>query len=372
VRDANDPADAWDGFLDFDALPRVENPARGWVATANNVPWHRDPGYIASGAWSDGYRARRIRLRLTAKERLAPEEVAAVQGDTMSGRAADLVPALLELVAPGGTAQERQAIRALQRWDGDQTLESVGASVWTAFWVEWTRELARARFPALLVETAALRIGNVARHLLLGERLPWLDADPAAVVRRAFAAALAKLERVAGPNPGDWRWGRLHRVTHPHPLAITPDLAALLNTGPYPTTGGQSVRAAGFNLGVPFPVTSGSTYRFMADLSRPDRLISVQTLGQSAHPASPHYRDQTRLWLENRYHPFWMDDAEVEANLESETRIRPGSPHAGTEIVGCRETGVGGRVGPASRGHSRPAAGPLHLPDQVWFRRECV
>ena len=65
------------------------------------------------------------------------------------------------------------------------------------------------------------------------------------------------------------------------------------------------------------------TYRFMADLSRPDRMVSVQTLGQSAHLGSPHYRDQTPLWLANRYHPLWMAESDVTANLESETTIRP-------------------------------------------------
>jgi len=35
-------------------------------------------------------------------------------------------------------------------------------------------------------------------------------------------------------------------------------------------------------------------------------------------------RYQTSLWLENRYHPFWMNESDVLANLESETTIGPG------------------------------------------------
>jgi acyl-homoserine lactone acylase PvdQ len=52
-------------------------------------------------------------------------------------------------------------------------------------------------------------------------------------------------------------------------------------------------------------------------------MLSVQTLGQSAHLGSPHYRDQTRLWLDNAYHPFWMAEADVLEHLESETTIAP-------------------------------------------------
>src|SRR5690606_22871618 len=35
-RDANDPIDAWQGYIPFDGLPKLDNPARGWVASANN------------------------------------------------------------------------------------------------------------------------------------------------------------------------------------------------------------------------------------------------------------------------------------------------------------------------------------------------
>jgi penicillin amidase len=322
-RDPNDPADAWRGFIPFDELPRLHAPGRGWIATANNVPSRRDPWYVATGNWSDGYRARRIREQLTARERLEPEEIAHVQADHVTGRGRELAPALLTHLGEGRDAREVAAIRGLREWRGEQTLDSVGASIWAAFWIEWCLALARARFPAPLVGPAALKVSNVARLLLLGEPLPWLTDDAGDAVRAAFARALDALERAAGPNVTDWQWGTLHQVIHPHPMSATPELAALFNTGPYPTTGGQSVRAAGYNLGVPFAVVSGSTYRFMADLSRPDALVAVQTLGQSGHLGSPHYRDQTALWLEDRYHPFWMDETDVLANLEAETVIRP-------------------------------------------------
>ncbi|HEX5416895.1 MAG TPA: penicillin acylase family protein [Chloroflexota bacterium] len=324
LRDANDPDDRWDGFYPFDAMPRVANPARGWVATANNVPGSPDPWYLESGAWSDGYRAREIRERLTAKDKLAPEEIAAVHGDVTSIRARDLVPALLDHVAELAAPLAPAARQALRGWDFRYTTDSVGASVWTAFWVEWCRTIAQAHFPAVLQETASLKVGAIARRLLLGETLGWLDGNPAEAIRAAFQTALAALEAWGGANPDGWQWGKLHQLSHPHPLAFTPALRALYQPGPFPTSGGATVRAAGHGSRVPFTVTSGSTYRFLADLSRPDALFTVQTLGQSANPASPHFQDQIPLWLENRYHPLWMNEADIEANTESEVRVGPG------------------------------------------------
>lgn len=213
----------------------------------------------------------------------------------------------------------------LRSWDAEFTVDSVGPSIWTAFWAEWCLTLARARFPTAMVEPASLRVGEIARRLLVGEDSAWLAAaDPLDEIRRSFGRALAALENAAGPDVRSWRWGDLHRVTHPHPLGTTPSLRTLFNTGPFSTSGGSSiVRAAGHGSGVPFNVVSGSTYRFVADLSRPDRLQSVQTLGQSAQLGSPHYRDQTRLWLDDQYHPFWMNPEDVLAHLESEVTIEP-------------------------------------------------
>ncbi|MBX6770786.1 MAG: penicillin acylase family protein [Chloroflexi bacterium] len=325
MRSANDPDDVWRGFVEFDDLPHVENPARGWVGTANNVPWTRNPAYLADGAWSDGYRMRRIRERLSAAEKWRPEEIAAIQADVVSVRARDLVPALLSVVAPGETPTEREAVAVLRTWDARFTVDSVGASIWTAFWVEWRLALARARFPETLAEYAADQIGAVARRLLLGEPLAWMPVDLVVpTLREAFRRAVAALEQWGGPDVQAWRWGRLHQVTYHHPIARNPVLAARYDVGPFETGGGSGiVRAAGHGMRVPFAVASGSTYRFMADLSKPDAMISVQTLGQSAQPASPHYCDQTQLWLADQYHPLWMADEEVEANREAELIIQP-------------------------------------------------
>ena len=102
LRPANDPDHAWQGTLPFDRLPQLIDPARGWVATANNPPWAEDPPdmpYLGLGGWSDGYRFRRIRERLEGgPARLSPDEIAAIQGDVLHARAVDLLPALIALL----------------------------------------------------------------------------------------------------------------------------------------------------------------------------------------------------------------------------------------------------------------------------------
>lgn len=324
LRRANDPVDAWNGNLPFDEMPNVGNPEQGWVATANNVPSRRSPWYVQTAAWSEGYRHRRIRERLEAATVLSPDSIAAIHGDSQDGRARDLVQALLGIVESGDSPTAKDALAALATWDFEASTASVGASVWYAFWVEWCLAVARARFPDSLVPHATTKCAAIARRLLEGDALEWFPRGTTQEeARRAFGRAVAALEKWGGPDVSAWTWGTLHQIYQSHPLATNAELAKLFDTGPFPTSGGSTVRAAGFGLAPPFTVLSCSSYRFVADLSRPDGLRSTQTLGQSSHLGSPHYRDQTRLWLSNSYHPFWMNEKDVLEHLESELTIQP-------------------------------------------------
>ena len=325
-RRATDPADAWQGVVPFASLPQVHDPEQGWVSTANNVPWAQDERYVSIGDWSPGYRHRRIRERLEGEERLSPEAVGAVQADIVDARGVDLSLALLRILGGSSDAMTRAAASQLEAWDGCCTADSVAASVWTAFWARWLERVARARFPEHLVPLLMTKVSAVARRCLEEGNVGWFASDVQREARAAFADAVAWLEGLLGPDPAQWQWGRLHQVTFPHPLATTEALSLRLNLGPYPTSGSEdTVRATGFEGrgSLPFAVVSGSTYRFLADLSAPDRAWSTITSGQSAHPASAHYSDQAELWLADRRRPLWMSEADVQANLEGTTTLMP-------------------------------------------------
>ena len=333
-RRASDPADQWDGFIPYESLPQFSDPSRGWIATANQPPWRKDPpglSYLAGAAWADGGRMRRIRERLEAKDKHTPRELVAIQGDTFSTRAAELVPALLQLVP------DTVAAAHLRSWDFHYTLDAVAPTIWTAFWDHWLRRVAAGRFPESLTGLASSQAGAVARALLLGgDTSPaWFtDATVAAEARAALEDALAFLAKHFGADQTAWRWGSAHTVTWSHAIAesgpeeLRSRAAETLNVGPFPTRGGPTVRAAGHSAARPYRVPGGATYRLMADLSPeagPNSLLVTNTTGSSGHPASPHYADQTPLWLNDDYHPLpFLPDPTVQ--LEGTTTIGPASP----------------------------------------------
>ncbi|TAK20402.1 MAG: penicillin acylase family protein [Chloroflexota bacterium] len=328
IRDANDPADAWQGDYSYDDLPSERAPARGWIATANNPPWAaRDPHYLGLASWAAGYRAQRIRERLEEKRRLTADEVAAIQSDIVSARARDLVGPLLRRLAGSDDRRVTSAARRLARWDFRLSRESIAASIFEAFWDAWSRAVAAQWFPEPVLSPAAVECGAVARGLILGEVIPWFgDRDIDGRMRAAFVAGLDRLTALAGPDSRKWRWGTLHTLTLHHPAeGRVPGVR--LSTGPSPTSGGQAVRAAGHSDVGSFAVASGATYRFAVDFSE-SGARSTTDLGQSAHAGSRHYRDQHRLWLSDGYKPLWMDPADVAAHHAGTTSISPSGSRA--------------------------------------------
>jgi penicillin amidase len=141
------------------------------------------------------------------------------------------------------------------------------------------------------------------------------------LVRASFSEAVAWLAEHAGPDPGEWRWGRLHSVTLVHlPLGqsgIGP-LEAIFNSDTLPARGAAfTVDAATPSVGRPFVVVSGASQRFIADLAELENSRAVLTTGQSGHAFHRHREDQVGLWQEVEDHPmpFRRERIEVEGVL---------------------------------------------------------
>src|SRR5262249_9893061 len=78
-----DPDHQWQGLIPFEGMPRCADPARGWLATANNRPAPDDFPYPLSGTWNDGLRARRIREMIEARNVLSRDDCAAMHQDAL-------------------------------------------------------------------------------------------------------------------------------------------------------------------------------------------------------------------------------------------------------------------------------------------------
>jgi penicillin amidase len=327
-RPANDPAHAWTGYVPFDDLPRLEDPERGWVGTANNRPVDVEeqtaPLY---GWWAPGHRALRLRQFLDDGRVFAADDMRAMHADTTNLRAAEVLPRLPSLLGSGAAGV--RLLDLLAGWDLRMTTDSVAATVFEAFFERWHRRVLAARFPEdarAFLATLGAGSGLALRLLSEGEPADWFGdgVEPSAVAEAAAAEALADLEARFGADPAGWRWGIVHAVSFRHPLDGRPGTDGLFATAPRETPGtGYVLNANGYSHDAPFAVTSGPEYRLVVDLGDLDATTTVLTTGVSGLPGSPHYADMVDPWVKVEYLPLPHSPTAVEAAKAAETRLEP-------------------------------------------------
>ena len=93
-------------------LPHAYNPPQGFIATANNQVVPDSYPHLIGSSFAAPYRAARIVELIESKDKLAPDDVAAMQADVGSAQARELLPSLLE--ASTSDARARAAIELLR------------------------------------------------------------------------------------------------------------------------------------------------------------------------------------------------------------------------------------------------------------------
>jgi penicillin amidase len=140
----------------------------------------------------------------------------------------------------------------------------------------------------------------------------------------ALDDALALLEDRLGPDRASWRWGALHTVRFAHPLARMPGFAPLFVAAEHELGGDeQTVLQASFDARDGFRPAVVPSWRLVADLADVDRSRAVLPTGQSGNPASPHWNDQTDLWISGRLRPAPVTRPAVEAAAEHRLSLLP-------------------------------------------------
>jgi penicillin G amidase len=319
-----DPAHQWQGLVPFEGMPRLTDPARGFAVTANNRPAPDDFAFPLAGVWSSGYRARRIRQMIEARERLSFEDLPPMQLDVLSLRAVECVPRLLAALDDLGGPTQRAALDELRRWDCRMETDSSAAAIFDVFFAHWSLVVAKEHFAGEAAALVAAAAGGLAAELLCRDEAGWFaDGCRLAALRRAFESALELLSVRLGPSPKDWQWGRLHHMQVRHVLSGRGNLAELLDQPSLPVRGNM-LTVCNTGGDVDRQGTLGAGYRMIVDMSvSPAEMWAVDVGSESGHPGSPHYGDQLRPWHEGRYHRLPLDRGQVQAEALGRCVLQP-------------------------------------------------
>jgi penicillin G amidase len=323
----------WEGWIPFDDLPRAFNPGDGFLCTANNKVHDESYPYVLGRDFLPPFRARRIAQMITEREHHDRESFAAMQADTVLLPAAEIVPHLLA-VEPRDERQ-KGALALLAEWNHDVAADSAAAAVYEL----WCHHIARRVLRPLLGEELFVHFYGRRQwtNAFQYQVLPNLLAYPTArwfgrngteardeALREALDAALDELTDRLGEDMQRWRWGALHRARFAGRLAMIPDLADLFTAGAVEIGGDeQTVLQGKFEPEWSYDAVVIPSWRQILDPSDWDASVGTHTVGQSGHPASPHFADLLKYWGTGRHHPMPFTRQAVEAAAESALRLVP-------------------------------------------------
>lgn len=336
--DGKAPTSGWNGdadwvsYIDFEKLPKLFNPKQGYIVTANNAVVDGQYPFLITHDWERGYRARRISELITSKEKLSVEDMTRFQMDSHATHADDLLPLLDSITLNSELAP---ALAALKAWDRVYTRDSVGATIFEAFWKHLAHNIFDDELGADLAKEV-IDLGSptklAVKNTLAQSDAPWWDnvSTPNKetrdeIVAKSLTNAIAELKGKLGNDMAQWRWGKLHTITFQNQTlgksGVAP-IEALFNRGPFALDGATSTVNAE-NTNEEFTVRSHPSWRMVVDLGDFTKSVAVHPTGQSGHTLSPHYDDMMKLWLEGRTQAFLWQRTDVERGAEGVLRLEP-------------------------------------------------
>lgn len=330
----------WTGFVPFEEMPHTLNPERGHVISCNHKIVNEDYPYFLGDTWMNGYRAERLEELMASKEKLGISDFKAFHMDFFSIPGKKFAGYYDGLTHEDGKVQT--AMYTLAQWDGHLVVESVAGTLYM---------VAKQMMSDILFTE---NLGAEGRNLLIGKGpnelyfpvteyqghdaplLFSLLADPKSewvkacggreqLLKDSMAKAVEWLKKHHGNEMSDWKWGNLHKVEFPHPMAVRKPLDRVFNVGPFPIGGDtDTVCQTAFKPQSPYNADQACpSYRQIVDLKDFNRSIWVLPPGQSGQLGSKHYDDQVKAWLDGKYFPMVWDRTQVESETQKILNLKP-------------------------------------------------
>lgn len=332
----------WAGFRGMDELPVAANPARGWLATANEMNLPDDfPAQekVISFDWHAPSRAERLAEVFDGRRRFSPSDCVRLQSDFVSVPARRILRRLAEVQADDPATAE--ALTLLAGWDGDLRPDSAAGALFEVWYRRHLRpELLRQALRRAIGEDqveGALAAITPDEILLTDARVDLelverpggrLGPNPEAtlddILRSSLRQAVGDVEQLLGPDRQRWAWGRLHVARLAHPLSPLLDEATRARLAVGPVARGGSGDTVGNTAYTPtFTQSGGATFRIVVDVGNWDGSLAMNSPGQAGDPASPHYADLFAPWGRGEAFPLLYSRGAVEAATEHRIRLHP-------------------------------------------------
>ncbi len=283
-----DRQEGWDNPVTGSNLPCEFDPARGFIASANERP--PECGVFIGHQFSRPDRRRRLDHLLSSTNAATIARAISIQGDVHWEQGLAQCRQLLRWLPRVTTARQQQLVNALASWDGDYAPNSRGALAFELLSHELAHRLVSKR------RLAAYRLAWGTRRLVWSE----IVAAPSERRQRALQSAVRQAAKSLGPIAA---WGHRHRLRLGHPLSMLPLIGRRWRFTDLAIGGGNDTlmkTAHGLTDRI-HGCGYGSTARHISDLSDPDLNLFALAGGQDGWPGSTTFIDQVGPFLRNEY-----------------------------------------------------------------------
>ena len=320
------PSPGWDGRYDWDGYadpmlhPYDQDPAQGWLGTANQRVIPDGYGMQLSKSWAAPERGERL-AEMAGSGKHDSRSVIAMQYDQTTTFAAKLkkvfeAPGMkqplkqaIDALPEAERSKAREAFTRLMAFDGKLSPTSADAAIYELFLQQSMKQIfldelgpESSQAWKAFVANGDLSYAAQADHLLGREDSPFWDdlrtpqkEDKSVILARSLAAAITAGDSQLGGDHRAWQWGKLHSYAWKNsngqtvrgPLAAGGDHTTLNNSA--------------FAWGQDFVTTRAPSMRFIVDFGQSEPLMAQNGTGQSGNPLSPNYLNGIDAWLKGQY-----------------------------------------------------------------------
>ncbi len=302
VLDGSDSKNAWQGFLEMDEVPKVLNPSRGFISSANQRSTDLTfPNYYNNGDFRD-YRGTMINRLLTNKEHWSVDDMKALQYNNYSLKAETAMPLLLQQIDSTNLSEYKKAIYSkLKVWNynyDSAAIEPVYFDVWFGYfhkmvWDEILQDSTK-KYIAIPSDEATINC------LRLRPTSKYFDIAQTSAIETARDLVILAFDSLVNftnqqLKVKDWAAFKDASISH---LAKIPAF-------------GVSVRTSGSaDIINAHAKTFGPSWRMIVELGKTKiNAFGIYPGGQSGNPGSPHYREMIDTWSKGGYYELQFMDA---------------------------------------------------------------
>lgn len=321
----------WEGYIPYEELPQIYNPAKGYIVTANqyNFP-DEHKHYLGTFETGTNYRGERlneiIEAHISSGKKFNKETMIPIQLDYTSRTYERFVKEVLKIKP--ATERQKEIFTLLSQWDGKLNKESSEATI-LHYWIYYLKDFmdgdrykpaeSESYLNKYLVRLDKSRVERAVTAMEEGD-LNWLD-DPLTPEKEdshmrlleALDMAVAHMEDKSGKDIEDWQWGTIHKVMYNH--AIFGKIPLVKNMFNREVEAGGSTDTV--NMAIPdyeaeMKSSHVPTMRLIYDMANLDGNYMIVPTGQSAHFKSPYYDNLLEKFYKGEYLDHSLSDRKIE------------------------------------------------------------